>query len=122
MDKPKKIKKPRGKASLIPGKCISCGARCQSVCPVDAIEMNEKGEPIILLDKCIGCRECVKICPAEALEMFFTPEEKEILRQLEMQKGEAGAVVAEEAKTEDSKLKELLAQYRGVWVFVEQTD
>jgi electron transfer flavoprotein alpha subunit len=122
MDKPKKIKKPRGKAALIPNKCIACGARCQSACPVDAIEMNEKGEPIILLEKCIGCRECVKICPAEALEMFFTPEEKEILRQLEMQRGEAGAVVAEEAKTEDSKLKELLAQYRGVWVFVEQTD
>jgi len=122
MDKPKKIKKPRGKASLIPNKCIACGARCQSACPVEAIEMNEKGEPIILLDKCIGCQKCVKICPAEALEMFFTPEEKEILRQLEAQKGEAGAAVAEEADSEETKLKKFLAQYRGVWVFVEQTD
>jgi electron transfer flavoprotein alpha subunit len=122
MDKPKKIKKPRGKASLIPNKCIACGARCQSSCPVEAIEMNEKGEPIILLDKCIGCQKCVKICPAEALEMFFTPEEKEILRQLEAQKGEAGAAVAEEADSEETKLKKFLAQYRGVWVFVEQTD
>lgn len=122
MDKPKKIKKPRGKAALIPNKCIACGARCQSACPVEAIEMNEKGEPIILLDKCIGCQKCVKICPAEALEMFFTPEEKEILRQLEAQKGEAGAAIAEEADSEETKLKKFLAQYRGVWVFVEQTD
>ena len=79
MEKPKKVKKPRGKASLIPNKCIACGARCQSSCPAEAIEMNEKGEPLILADKCIGCQKCVKICPAEALEMFFTPEELEIL-------------------------------------------
>ena len=45
--KPKKIKKPRGKARLIEGKCIACGARCQISCPVDAIEMNDKEEPII---------------------------------------------------------------------------
>ena len=91
MEKQKKVKKPRGKASLIPNKCISCGARCQSSCPVEAIEMNEKGEPIIDQGKCIGCQKCVKICPAEALEMFFTPEELEILKQLAAEKGAAAA-------------------------------
>jgi len=75
-DKPAKKKKPRGKARLIPGKCIACGARCQISCPADAIEMNDKGEPIIDVDKCIGCVKCVKICPAEALEMVFPPEEE----------------------------------------------
>ncbi len=87
----------------------------------EAIEMNEKGEPIILADKCIGCQKCVEICPAEALEMFFTPEEMEILKQLAAEKGIGGAPVEEE-DYEEAKLKNYLAQYRGVWVFVEQTD
>jgi electron transfer flavoprotein alpha subunit len=121
MEKPKKVKKPRGKASLIPNKCIACGARCQSSCPAEAIEMSEKGEPIILTDKCIGCQKCVKICPAEALEMFFTPEELEILKQLSQEKA-AGAPAEEEEDSEEAKLKKFLAQYRGVWVFIEQTD
>src|SRR5660397_286514 len=82
MEEEKKIRKPRGIAKLIPGKCIACGARCQSSCPEDAIEMNDKGEPIINIEKCIGCRKCVKVCPAEALEMFYTPEEQKILAQI----------------------------------------
>ena len=90
-EKPKKKKKPRGKARLIAGKCIACGARCQTSCPSDAIEMNDKEEPIISIEKCIGCRKCVKICPSDALEMFFTPEEENLLAELE-----AGGVVEEE--------------------------
>jgi electron transfer flavoprotein alpha subunit len=87
---------------------------------VEAIEMTENGEPIISAEKCIGCQKCIKICPAEALEMFFTPEELEILKQLASEKGAAGA--EEEEDSEESKLKKFLAQYKGVWVFVEQTD
>jgi len=49
--------------------------------PEDAIEMNEKGEPVINTAKCIGCLRCVKICPAQALEMYFTPEERNILAE-----------------------------------------
>jgi electron transfer flavoprotein alpha subunit len=120
MDKPKKVKKPRGRASLIPNKCIACGARCQSSCPVDAIEMNEKGEPIVLTDKCIGCSKCIKVCPAEALELFYTQEELEILKRLESEKGEGAP--AEEEDSEEVRLKKYLSQYHGVWVFVEQTD
>ncbi len=117
-DEKPKIKKPRGKAHLISGKCIACGARCQSVCPVNAVEMNDAGEPIIIPEKCIGCVKCVKICPAEALEMFFTPEELKILEQLA-----ASAVPAEEEiDPEAAALAEKLARYRGVWVFVEQTE
>ena len=77
-----KIKKPRGVARLLDGKCIACGARCQSACPVNAVDMTDSGEPIILTDKCIGCLKCVKICPAAALEMYFTPEEQKILASL----------------------------------------
>ena len=116
MTEPKKPpKKPRGKACLLAGKCIACGARCQSVCPVDAVEMNEAGEPIILLDKCIGCVKCIKVCPVQALEMFFTPEEQKILDEL------AGETIATPVEEADEELAHLSA-YRGVWVFVEQTE
>ncbi|KAA0891783.1 electron transfer flavoprotein subunit alpha [Oryzomonas rubra] len=113
-----KVKKPRGKAHLIAGKCIACGARCQSVCPVNAIEMNDAGEPIIIPEKCIGCVKCVKICPASALEMFFTPEELKILEQL----ATVAAPAEEEVDEEAAALAKKLAAYRGVWVFVEQTE
>ena len=82
-EKLKKKKKPRGKARLIAGKCVACGARCQIACPTDAVEMNEQGEPIFNDEKCIGCRKCVKICPADALEIVFTPEERKLLTEIE---------------------------------------
>ena len=43
--KKKKVKKPLGIARLIPGKCIACGARCESTCKVEAITMNDAGVP-----------------------------------------------------------------------------
>jgi electron transfer flavoprotein alpha subunit len=113
----KPVKKPRGKACLIEGKCIACGARCQSSCPVDAIAMNDAGEPVIVADTCIGCVKCVKVCPAQAIEMFFTPEERRILAELTA----GGAAAEEEADEEAAALAGVLAAYRGVWVFVEQT-
>lgn len=117
----KKIKKPRGVARLIPGKCIACGARCQTACKKDAIEMNEKGEPIIITEKCIGCRRCVKICPAEALEMYFTPEELKLLEELEKE-GKQEEVPEEEVNEEEVEILARLKEYRGVWIFVEQTE
>src|SRR5512133_908204 len=113
----KPIKKPRGKATLIEGKCIACGARCQSVCPVNCVEMNDAGEPIIDQSRCIGCLKCVKICPADAIEMAFTPEEQQLLAEL------AGQVEApEELDPEAAELAKKLSAYKGVWVFVEQTE
>ena len=116
----KPVKKPRGKARLIEGRCIACGARCESSCPVSAIEMNAAGEPQVLSDKCIGCVKCFKVCPAQALEMFFTPEEQKILDELASQPG--GAPLEEELDPEAKALAEKLAAFRGVWVFVEQTE
>jgi electron transfer flavoprotein alpha subunit len=113
-----KIKKPRGVALLLEGKCIACGARCQSACPVNAVDMTDSGEPIILTDKCIGCLKCVKICPAAALEMYFTPEEQKILAEL----AAAAVPVEEDIDPEAAALATKLTQYRGVWVFVEQTE
>jgi electron transfer flavoprotein alpha subunit len=113
-----KPKKPRGVALLLEGKCIACGARCQSACPVNAVDMTDSGEPIILTDKCIGCLKCVKICPAAALEMYFTPEELQLLAEL----AAAALPVEEEIDGEAAALAGKLFRYRGVWVFVEQTE
>src|SRR6185369_4146594 len=86
MTEPKKpIKRPRGKARLLEGKCIACAARCQSICPVNGIEMSDAGEPQIILEKCIGCVKCVKAGPGSALEIFYTKEELAILAELEKQ-------------------------------------
>lgn len=116
----KKIKKPRGVARLIPGKCIACGARCQSSCPKDAIEMNDQGEPVIIVEKCIGCRKCLKVCPADALEIYYTPEERKILAEIEA-RAKAAVPEAEEVSEEEAAVLARLKEYRGVWVFVEQT-
>jgi electron transfer flavoprotein alpha subunit len=116
----KKIKRPRGTARLIPGKCIACGARCETECPKDAIKMNEKGEPIIDLEKCTRCQRCLKICPVQAIEIYYTPEEQKILDELAKQKAAAPAT-ALEAEVVDPRLAKL-REYKGVWVFTEHTE
>lgn len=114
MKEPQKLKKPRGKARVITGKCVACGARCQSACPVDGVEMSEEGEPLIAVEKCIGCLKCVKVCPAGALEMFYTPEELQILAELSQQGS------TDDADEEELERRRKVALYSGVWVFIEQ--
>jgi electron transfer flavoprotein alpha subunit len=82
--------------------------------------MSTAGEPQVLSDKCIGCVKCLKICPAQALEMFFTPEEQQLLDELASQQG--GTPIEEELDPEAKALAAKLAAFRGVWVFVEQTE
>jgi len=120
----KKVKRPLGHARLKPGKCIACGARCQSECKVEAVEMNDKGEPVINLEKCTGCRRCIRICPAEAIEIYFTPEEQKILDELAKDKAgeKPAAPVAEPVDEAALKLAAKLKEYKGVWVFVEQSE
>lgn len=113
----KKPKRPRGRARLLEGKCIACGGRCEAACPVNCIVLDEAGAPIIDAPKCIGCTKCVKVCPASALEMSFTPQELAILAELE----KSGTAVEEE-DPEAAAIARLQAAYRGVWVFVEQED
>jgi electron transfer flavoprotein alpha subunit len=120
----KKVKRPLGYARLLEGKCIACGARCQSDCRADAIEMNDAGEPIIDLEKCTGCRRCLRVCPADALEIFFTPEQLKIIEELDRAKAAAAEPEPEPEPVdeEEARIAAQLAEYHGVWVFVEQTD
>ena len=112
-----KLKRPRGKVRLLEGKCIACGARCQSSCPADCIEMSAAGEPEIVLAKCIGCLKCVKACPGKALEIFYSKEELELLATL----ADRQQLPETEADPEEVARRERLSAYRGVWVFIEQT-
>ena len=133
--KKKKPKRPLGFARLIEGKCIACGARCQSTCKVEAVEMNDAGEPIFDLEACTGCSRCIKICPSDAIEIFFTPEQVAILEELDKQKAAAAADAAAKAEAEpepeaetseedeeEERIAAKLKEYQGVWVFVEQTE
>jgi electron transfer flavoprotein alpha subunit len=114
----KPVKRPRGTAVLLEGTCIACGARCESSCPVNIISMNDAGEPIINSEKCIGCVKCIKACPVQAITMVFTPEEQQILAELDKTSGDDSEDIDPEANVIAAKL----ATYRGVWVFVEQTE
>ncbi|MGC9329643.1 MAG: 4Fe-4S dicluster domain-containing protein, partial [Candidatus Hinthialibacter sp.] len=108
----KRPRKPRGKARYIEGKCIACGDTCMAACNTGAIELNENGEPIIHLAKCNGCQRCVKVCPAGALEMFYTPEEQKILDEYSR---------LEEAGSSQKTLPKAIEGWKGgVWVFIEQ--
>jgi Fe-S-cluster-containing hydrogenase component 2 len=50
-------------------KCVSCGA-CVTLCPVEAITMDEEGSVVFNREKCIGstCSACVDACPARAIK------------------------------------------------------
>ena len=121
MEDRKKTKKPRGIAQLIPDRCIACGARCQSSCPKDAIDMNEQGEPIIIAANCIGCRKCLKVCPSDALEIYLTPEEQKLLAELAARDKSPAVAEAPDMTEEEAAVLAKFREYRGVWVFVEQT-
>lgn len=49
-------------------KCISCGA-CITLCPVEAITIDEDASVIFDKEKCIGstCSACVDACPSRAI-------------------------------------------------------
>ncbi|MEK7777813.1 MAG: electron transfer flavoprotein subunit alpha [Chloroflexota bacterium] len=98
-----------------------CGARCQSACPKEAIQMKDSGEPIIFEETCIGCKKCVKACPSDAIEMYFTPEQMEALAKLAARRRERLAA-ATAGPAEAAPPTRAAREYMGVWVFLEQTE
>lgn len=111
-----------GVAQVKPGKCIVCGGRCESACPSNAIRLTDDGEPTVAKDLCIGCKKCVKACPADAFEMYFTPEQLEVLAQIAERRRQASAAEMDEAAPDVDRVDARAArEYKGVWVFVEQT-
>ena len=46
--------------------CIRCG-KCASICPADAMKLEENGIITIDYDKCIRCYCCQEVCPVDAI-------------------------------------------------------
>jgi carbon-monoxide dehydrogenase iron sulfur subunit len=63
----------------VPVQCRHCeDAPCMEVCKPEAISRTEDGTVLLDLEKCIGCRRCVKACPFDAVTML--KEEKLALK------------------------------------------
>jgi len=57
----------KGRVIIDIEKCIDCGA-CISLCPTDALHMDEKELLEYSLEKCIGCLLCIDSCPRYCIE------------------------------------------------------
>jgi len=42
--------------------CLGLGD-CERVCDFNAISMNHNGLPVVAIDKCTACNDCVEVCP-----------------------------------------------------------
>ena len=49
-------------------RCNRCNWVCGTFCPDSAINVDERGYPVIDLDHCKGCMICVAQCPPHAIE------------------------------------------------------
>jgi len=50
--------------------CRQCeDAPCVKICPVKAISVNEEGVKIISNQRCIGCHNCIMVCPFGAIHI-----------------------------------------------------
>ncbi len=49
-----------------PDECTGCG-ECAAICPVEAVEVSEKGIPVVDREWCIGCGVCATVCPTDAV-------------------------------------------------------
>lgn len=46
--------------------CISCG-HCETICPAQAIKLNEDGVPTWIKHDCFMCFGCLRLCPTKAI-------------------------------------------------------
>jgi len=60
---------------LIKGKCSRCGV-CAEVCPTGAAVLPLEAEPIYDLKTCIGCSQCIALCPQMALKIIWGTDVK----------------------------------------------
>ena len=57
----------KGRVLVDIDKCTSCGA-CVSLCPTEALTMDENYQLEFAEEKCIGCNLCIDSCPRFAIE------------------------------------------------------
>jgi pyruvate ferredoxin oxidoreductase gamma subunit len=54
-------------------RCTRCNF-CWKFCPDDAIELDARGYPVIVLDSCKGCGICANVCPPKTIAMVAVEE------------------------------------------------
>ena len=57
----------KGRVFIDDEKCIDCGA-CVSLCPTDALHLNNEERLEFSYEICIGCLLCLDSCPRFAIE------------------------------------------------------
>ena len=57
----------KGRIKIDFDECIDCGS-CVSLCPTDALHLNDELKLEFTEEKCIGCLLCVDSCPRYAIE------------------------------------------------------
>ena len=57
----------KGRVIIDDDKCIDCGA-CISLCPTDALSLDNEKRLKFYYEKCIGCMLCLDCCPRFAIE------------------------------------------------------
>jgi len=57
----------KGRVSIDQDLCVNCGG-CVSLCPTEALNLNENFELIFSGELCIGCNLCVNACPRYAIK------------------------------------------------------
>lgn len=57
-----------GSGKLCSFGCLGLGD-CERVCEFSAIRMNQHALPEVDEDRCVGCNDCVKVCPKDLFEL-----------------------------------------------------
>jgi electron transfer flavoprotein alpha subunit len=84
--------------------------QCVAICPVAAISMDAGGIAVVDLDKCTGCAKCPPVCPASAITMSGGAAAAPAPAEAVRAGAEGAAAVAREGPAPE------------VWVFVEHTE
>ncbi len=57
----------KGRIEVDTDKCLDCGA-CISLCPTDALHLDDEDKLEYFEDKCIACNLCIDGCPRQAIK------------------------------------------------------